>query len=79
MKKKKKSLKMSKADAALFALLVAESDYLTAHGWKPTSILGPSGAKGPVQVWWSRKGATLEQVKAVALQKLEDPHMTMGA
>ena len=72
---KKKTLKMNRADAALFALLVAESDYLTAHGWKPTSILGPSGDEGPAKVWWSKKGTTLQQAKAVALQKLEDPHM----
>jgi hypothetical protein len=56
-------------------LLAAEADYLLAHGWKPTSILGPSGDEGPAKVWWSRKNATLQQAKAVALQKLEDPYM----
>lgn len=56
-------------------LLAAEADYLTAHGWSPIVLLSSGKVVGGGEVYWTRRGTTLKQDKAVGLQKLEDPLM----
>lgn len=53
-------------------LLAAEAEYLAAWGWAPLVRENP-GHKS--DILWTRSGVTLQQFRAVQLQKVEDAEM----